>query len=286
MTLFVHEGNTDYLDSIARLRLMDDDFMRIVFKDEDVVRQFLEIILDRKVDIIECHAQYDINNILGRAISIDVLVKDGDDYINIEVQRDTKGAHPKRARFHGSLIDANTSFPNEQWDELPNVIIIFITETDVLGYGLPIYHICSIISENTQWFKEGREIIYVNASIQEDTALGRLMHDMFCTNPSEMHYEFLRKRVRYYKENEGGKRKMCEIWEEIKNKGKLEGLREGEAIGEARGEARGKAIGETYGMMKSIKKLMSKNGYTLEEALDFLDIPNEERSLYIEIFAS
>ena len=79
---------------------------------------------------------------------------------------------------------------------------------------------------------------------------------------------------------------MCEIWEEIRRKGldegKLEGLREGEAIG----EARGKAIGETYGMMKSIKKLMSKNGYTLEEALDFLDIPNEERSLYIEIFAS
>ena len=151
------------------------------------------------------------------------------------MQRDTKGAHPKRARFHGSLIDANTSFPNEQWDKLPNVIIIFITETDVLGYGLPIYHICSIISENTQWFKEGREIIYVNASIQEDTALGRLMHDMFCTDPSEMHYEFLRKRVSYYKESKGGKQEMCEIWEEIKNKGKLEGLREGEAIGRQQG---------------------------------------------------
>ena len=87
MSFLICENSTDYLDSIARLRLMDDDFMRIVFKDEDVVRQFLEIILDRKVDIIECHAQYDINNILGRAISIDVLVKDGDNYINIEVQR-------------------------------------------------------------------------------------------------------------------------------------------------------------------------------------------------------
>ena len=270
MSFLICENSTDYLDSIARLRLMDDDFMRIVFKDEDVVRQFLEIILDRKVDIIECHAQYDINNILGRAISIDVLVKDGDDYINIEVQRDTKGAHPKRARFHGSLIDANTSFPNEEWDKLPNVIIIFITETDVLGYGLPIYHICSIISENTQWFKEGREIIYVNASIQEDTALGRLMHDMFCTNPSEMHYEFLRKRVSYYKESKGGKQEMCEIWEEIRRKG----LREGEAIG------------RQQGIIVSIKKLMSKNGCTLEEALDFLDIPKEDRTTYIEIMTS
>ena len=278
MSFLICENSTDYLDSIARLRLMDDDFMRIVFKDEDVVRQFLEIILERSVDIIECHAQYDINNILGRSISIDVLVRDGDDYINIEVQRDTKGAHPKRARFHGSLIDANTSFPNEQWDKLPNVIIIFITETDVLGYGLPIYHSHSRIDENNQMFEEGREIIYVNASIQEDTALGRLMHDMFCTDSRDIHYEFLRKRVNYYKENEGGKQEMCEIWEEIRRKGLLEG--------EAIGEARGKAIGETYGMMKFIKKLMSKNGYTLEEALDFLDIPEKERSTYIEIFTS
>ena len=278
MSFLICENSTDYLDSIARLRLMDDDFMRIVFKDEDVVRQFLEIILERKVDIIECHAQYDINNILGRAISIDVLVKDGDDYINIEVQRDTKGAHPKRARFHGSLIDANTSFPNEQWDKLPNVIIIFITETDVLGYGLPIYHSHCRIDENNQVFEEGREIIYVNASIQEDTALGRLMHDMFCTDSSEMHYEFLRKRVSYYKENEGGKQEMCEIWEEIRRKGLLEG--------EAIGEARGKTIGRQQGLIESIKKLIAKNGYTLEEALDFLDIPKEERSTYIDIFTS
>ena len=88
MSFLICENSTDYLDSIARLRLMDDDFMRIVFKDEDVVRQFLEIILERKVDIIECHAQYDINNILGRSISIDVLVKDGDEYIKFDFMSD------------------------------------------------------------------------------------------------------------------------------------------------------------------------------------------------------
>ena len=34
MSFLICENNTDYLDSIARLRLTDDDFMRIVFKDE------------------------------------------------------------------------------------------------------------------------------------------------------------------------------------------------------------------------------------------------------------
>ena len=158
------------------------------------------------------------------------------------------------------------------------MIIIFITETDVLGYGLPIYHSRYRIDENNERLDEGTEIIYVNASIQEDTALGRLMHDMFCTDPKDIHYEFLRKRVNYYKENEGGKRKMCEIWEEIRRKGIIEG--------EARGKAIGEANGEIKGILKSIHKLIAKNGYTLKEALDFLDIPEDEQSKYIEKFTS
>ena len=103
--MFVCERNTEYLDAISRLKVIDDDFMRIVFKDKECLTQFLEIILERPIEIIEWHVQYDINNILGRSISIDVFVKTENHYINIEVQRDYTGANPRRARFHGSLID-------------------------------------------------------------------------------------------------------------------------------------------------------------------------------------
>lgn len=96
------------------------------------------------------------------------------------------------------------------------------------------------------------------------------MHDFLCSETSDMHYEFLRKRVSYFKETEGGRKEMCEIWEEIKQKGIIEG------------EARGEARGEMKGMVKSIQKLMSKKGYTLEEAFNFFDIPEEERSIYIQ----
>ena len=74
----------------------------------------------------------------------------------------------------------------------------------------------------------------------------------------------------YFKETEGGRREMCEIWEEIKQKGIIEG------------EARGEARGEMKGMVKSIQKLMIKKDYTLEEALNFFDIPEEERPIYIQ----
>ena len=47
----------------------------------------------------------------------------------------------KRARYNSSLIDANVTEPGEQYEALNESYVIFITENDVLGKGLPIYHI-------------------------------------------------------------------------------------------------------------------------------------------------
>ena len=285
MTLCVHEKSTDYLYSerisqylkaIERLRPIDDDFMKIIMNDKEVIRQFLEIMLGEPIDIIEWHVEYDIHNILARTITIDIFVREERRCINIEVQRDNQGADPRRSRYHASLMDAETSFPQEKWNELCKILVIFITEKDVLGYGLPVYHIHRIIDENNQLFDEGSEIIYVNASIQEDTAIGWLMHDMMCSNPEEMHYEFLKERVRYFKNTEGGKNEMCEIWEEIRRDGLLEGLLEGET----RGRQQGLIEGAMREKLRLIQKLMSKKGYTIEEAFDFIDIPEEEQSVY------
>jgi hypothetical protein len=66
-------------------------------------------------------------------------------------------------------------------------------------------------------------IIIVNGEYEGDDELGRLMHDFKCENPDEMYYEILRNRVRYFKEDEGGQKEMCAIWEEIRNDGVIEG---------------------------------------------------------------
>ena len=68
--------------------------------------------------------------------------------------------------------------------------------------------------------------------MQDETPLGKLMHDMMCNDPDEMYYEVLRKRVSYFKKQEGGKKTMCEALEELVNEAK----KEGEDIGEERGE--------------------------------------------------
>ena len=68
-----------------------------------------------------------------------------------------------------------------------------------------------------------RDIIYVNGSIRtDDSALGKLMSDFYCTKADGMYYKELSDKIRHYKESEEGVKAMCDIWEEVKNEGKLE----------------------------------------------------------------
>jgi len=41
-----------------------------------------------------------------------------------------------------------------------------------------------------------KHILYVNAQIRDETELGKLMHDMWCVEPEDMHYSVLAEWVR------------------------------------------------------------------------------------------
>ena len=106
---------------------------------------------------------------------------------DVEIQQDNEGASPKRAHYHSGLMDMNTLNPGQDFDELPESYVIFITRDDILGYGLPIYHIDRQIKEINKSFQDEAHIIYVNSRKQDDTELGRLMHDLYCKRADEMH---------------------------------------------------------------------------------------------------
>lgn len=116
-----------------------------------------------------------------------------------------------------TLIDANITEPGEQYQHLNETYVIFITEHDVLKGGRPIYHIERTVQETGESFGDGTHILYVNAQMKDDTALGHLMHDFSCTSADEMHYQILADRVRYFKEDKEGVATMCKIMEDMKN---------------------------------------------------------------------
>lgn len=104
---------------------------------------------------------------------LDILAVDEADRVyNIEVQRNDKGAGVKRARYNSSLLDANVTEPGDEYEKLNETYVIFITEHDVLGDGHPIYHIDRTVRETGALFGDESHILYVNAQIKDDTALG------------------------------------------------------------------------------------------------------------------
>lgn len=209
---------------------MSDVFMRNVFKKRECTEYVLQVIMGRKdLKILNQVIQMDYKNLQGRSAILDCVVQDGDGkQFDVEVQQDNEGASPKRARYHSGLMDMNTLNPGQDFDELPESNVIFITRGDVLGHGLPIYHIGRKIEEVGVDFGDEAYIIYVNSSRQDDTELGHLMHDFHCKDASDIHSEVLAGRVYELKETQEGVEIMCSEMDKIYNEGAERGKLEGE----------------------------------------------------------
>ena len=250
------------LRRIQSLRLLDDDFMNKVFEDKACAEFLLQIILERTdLTVQKVHSQHNPKNLQGRSVRLDILATDEAGRVyNIEVQRSDKGAGAKRARYNSSLIDANITEPGDNYENLNETYVIFITEHDVLKAGRPIYHIDRMIQETSASFGDGSHILYVNAQIKDNTALGQLMHDFACTKAEEMHYPILAKRVRYFKEEQEGVATMSRIFEEIKREAAQEA---------ARKTAREKSI-------QVARRMLMMGKYSYEEISAISDLTMDE----------
>jgi hypothetical protein len=219
---------------IQEFCLFDDDFMSKVFEDDkEATELLLRIILKRNdLTVTESKGQVSVKNLRGRSVRLDIKAVDkfGKLY-NIEVQRADDGACEKRARYYSAVLDTNFLLPRMDFEELPETYVIFITEHDVLGRGLPLYTIERTIQEADMIFEDKAHIIYVNGENKDDTELGRLMQDFACKIPENMNYELLSERTKYYKRNDMGVTKMCKIMEDIKQEGIKEGIKEGQQKG-------------------------------------------------------
>ena len=248
--------NERYLEVLNKLRPIDDIFMRMIFKDHQCVELLMKIIFGEQFSLKRFETQEDHKQVVSRSVELDIVVYTHEGaVIGIEVEKSKDNASPLRARYHASILDCDQSYPGEKWSHFPEIYVVFICEEDVLKTKRLVSHIERYIDKQEQ-FKDKLHIIYLNASMQDETALGKLMHDMLCNDPDDMYYEVLRKRVSYFKKQEGGKRTMCEALEELITEAKNEGRKEGEDIGEKRGEEQG----EIKKLMKLLlKKFPNKN---------------------------
>lgn len=256
--------------------------MSLVFdKNIEVTEFLLNILLERDdMKVIEVIGQREYKNPVfgGHDIRIDIYAKDfmGKVYA-IEVQRSDEGADAHRARFNSSMVDARMLKEGQKYKELHDSYVIFITENDVLGSGLPLYHIDRTVRETDALFGDGSHIIYVNGSYKNiGNPIGKLMHDFGCRESADMFYPLLAEQVKYFKETEGGRGVMCKIVEEYAEKYAEKKVKES-----AR-ESAEKSRLET--LFQDICNLMETMKLSVEQAMEALRVSDADRAILLKRF--
>ena len=246
-----------------------------------------------------------ISNIGGREIKLDFYCEQiGDDgkvikRINVEIQRQSGGAIPKRARFHSSSLDSASLKENDPFKALTENYVIFFAEKDIFKQKQAYYNIQRYIEftdekgniKHLKPFNDGSHIIYINGKYKDTTSdLGKIIHDFHCVKTDEMLCEELRKPAEYFKNQKKGDNKMYKdidifdlltdeskekIMKELKE-AKAEAKKDGLAEGRAEGRAEGKKAGIAEALLKSAKRMIKKGIYSLEEIAENLDLPLNE----------
>ena len=148
------------------MNLFDDDLMSMVFDGNiEATGLLLRIILKRNdITIISVVGQRELQSPIadGRNVRLDILAKDNiGKHYNIEVQKKPEGAHTRRARFNSSMMDSRMLKEGQEFSELRDSYMVFITQTDIFCHGLPIYTINRHFEEIDDVFDDGSHIVYV-----------------------------------------------------------------------------------------------------------------------------
>ena len=230
VTETIDQKQQEDLARLRQLRLIDDDFFSKCFdNDTACVQLVLQIVLDKPdLNVVDVRTQVFVENLLNRSVRLDVLATDSEGRkFNIEIQRSDKGAGRKRARYNSSMMDVNLLEKGNDFEALPEIYVIFITENDVIGLGEAIYEIERCFVKSGKRFGDGSHILYVNGSYRDDSPVGKLMHDFSCTDPSDMCYNVLADRARFFKESKEGIAVMCKVLDDMRRQSYQEGMAEG-----------------------------------------------------------
>ena len=275
-------------DRIDQLCLFDDDFMSLVFDNNyEATEYLLNTILSRDdLKVVKIQVQKTFKNHMakGREVTLDIFAKDSTGKMyDVEVQRENVGASPQRARYHSATIDTRMLRSRQKFTEIDESYVIFITQKDSLKGNKPIYHVERKITElGNKEFDDGAHIIYVNGAYKDDNSeIGRMVHDFGCVRASDMYSEVLKNQVRYFKETEGGREAVCEIIEEYGELKAAETAKKYEKMLDEKDKAlneKDKALNEKDKALNEKDKAL----YEKDKALDEKDKVLDEKDREIE----
>ena len=221
----------------------------------------INIILGRTdLRVVRAEVQYTVSNLLGRGVRLDIFCEDSTGKLyDIEVQNPSEGAHPKRARYNSAVMDTSNALIGDQFENLPETYVIFITREDYFGKGDALYRFDRMDTKYHMQFGDEAHIIYVNGTYTGNDPVGKLISDFHCTSASDMNYKELAERVHYLKETEEGREEMCKVMQDLMDDSYDEGCYDT----------------LVKDKIQEINRAMVKLRYTLDEAYDYAEVDDD-----------
>ncbi len=201
---------------IQEFRPIDDTFFEVLADDVEFCQEILRVILEDPGLVVESVTpQKSIRRLLNRSVRLDVLCTLGNGTeTNIEVQRSDNDNHLKRIRYNAACITTSGMEPGEKFENVSNVIVVYITEFDFLKGGRTIYHIDKVVRETGEIVEDGMKTVCVNTKVNDGTDIAELMQCFMQREVNNPKFPAFTGRMNTLKHTERGYRSMCRVMEE------------------------------------------------------------------------
>lgn len=220
----------DQLIEKARgFNLLSNVFMSVALNDILACQHVIRVITGNPDLIVkEIRSQYRISKVTAHDAILDILAEDSHRrLVNLEIQRKDTIDHARRTRFYAAMIDSECLEKGKDYHEMPDVHMIYISETDLWAAGKTLYKVEKKFEGTQIPYDDGVYVTYVNAEIDDGSDVAKLMDYFKTADPEDMSQGELSARIHFLKCEEGGYPEMCEVSEKIYNEGIIEGKKEG-----------------------------------------------------------
>ena len=213
--------------------LLSDAFMSVALRDIPACQYVLRILTGIKnLKVREVRPQYRVSKIESHDAVLDVLAEDETGRLfDLEIQRADTLDHARRTRFYSSMIDSNYLEKGKTYSDLPEVYVIYVSETDLWKAGYTTYELEKKFRKSNVSYDDGQHVLYIIAAVNDGSETAKLMDYFKTADPDDMEHGELSQRVHFLKCDEGGLSEMCEVTERIYKMGREDGRDEGRAEG-------------------------------------------------------
>ncbi len=255
-------------EKMRKLNLMSDTFASVALEDIGACQYVVRTVLgEDDIEITEVKGQYRLLNLTAKDAILDAFAVDSKGRrMNIEIQRRDTVDHARRTRYYSSMIDKSVLDKGIEHQNLPDVYVIYISEADLWKVGETVYPVNKTIGKVAKPYDDGNHVIFVNAAVDDGSAVAKMMQYFKNADPNDMSQGALSERVHYLKTEKGGYEEMCEVAERIYEQGIEQGIEKGIEQGIEQGETKGR-LEEAK---ETAKRLYAK-GYRVAFIADMLD---------------